>query len=139
MSAASTTAPRRKAAYRPPTARKHDEDDLQRQIWEFLGFALPANAMAFHVPNGGMRSKRWAARMVGLGLVAGIPDIAVIWNGRAAFVELKAGRGVVSAAQKLTMQRLFYCGAHIAVCRRLEDVETFLRQIGVPLRAKAAA
>jgi hypothetical protein len=127
------------APYRPPTVRKHGEDDLQRDIFQFLRVALPPNAIAYHVANGGLRSKRQAARLVGLGVVAGIPDIGIIWSGTACFIELKAGRGVVSAAQRETMKKLHYCGASVAVCRSVDEVDTFLRQVGMPLRAHRVA
>jgi hypothetical protein len=118
--------------------RQHPEDDLQRSVVQFLRLALPPDAVHFSIPNGGKRHPREAARMVGLGLVSGIPDICVIHRGRVAFIELKAKAGVMSAAQKEMTRRLVYCGAAVCLCRSVEDVEAQLREACVPLRASVA-
>ena len=115
--------------------RRHEEDDLQRAVVAFLAVALPDDAMAFAVPNGGQRHPRAAARLKGLGVVAGVPDLAIVWRGRVRFVEMKSARGVLSEAQKQTIRRLHYCGAIVLTCRSLEEVERGLRDTGVPLKA----
>lgn len=125
-------------AVRAPVPRAHEEDDLQRAVMQFLDLALPADGIAYAVPNGGKRSPRTAARFKGMGLKAGIPDIAVIYRGRAAFVELKAKRGVMSVAQKAMQRRLIYCGAEVCLCRSVADVEASLRECGIPLRARVS-
>lgn len=119
---------------RPKVERRHDEDDLQRQVVTFFRWALPDDAVYFAVPNGGKRHAKGAARMVGLGLRAGIPDLCVIWRGQAYFVELKAAKGVLSEHQRQMHKKLIYCGAPVVVCRSLECVEESLREFGVPLR-----
>jgi hypothetical protein len=124
---------------RAPASRRHAEDDLQRQIIQYLTIALPPNAVVFHIPNGGLRSKTSAARLKGLGVTAGVPDLLVVWHGRALFIELKASRGVVSAAQKAMARRLIYCGAEVMCCRSLAEVEAALREATVPLKASVAA
>ena len=122
-----------------PAARRHDEDDLQRDVCRFLDVALPTGATYFAVPNGGKRHVREAARMKGLGLRPGVPDLLVIHDGRALFVELKTKRGVMSAAQKAMQQMLAYCGCTVMLCRTVDDVEQALRNASVPLRATVSA
>ena len=117
---------------RPP--RRHVEDDLQKQVMEFLDWALPPEGIAYAVPNGGLRSRRVAARLKGTGVKAGIPDIAIVYRGKSFFVELKAGRGIQSAAQREMADKLNYCGACVLLCRRIEDVEAGLLEACIPLR-----
>jgi hypothetical protein len=122
-----------------PAPRRHDEDSLQRDVCQFLAVALPTGATYFAVPNGGKRSKREAARMTGLGLRAGVPDLVVIHRGRALFVELKAKRGVMSAAQRDMLRLLGFCGCQVMLCRSVPEVEAALLAAGVPLRATVSA
>ena len=117
-----------------PARRRHIEDDLQRQVFQFLDWALPADGIAYAIPNGGKRHAREAARMKGLGVRAGMPDIGICFRGRALYVELKAPRGVVSEAQREMAKRLNYAGAAVMLCRSVPEVEAALREACVPLR-----
>lgn len=119
----------------PSVKRNNAEEVLQRSVMQFLTVALPPDAVAYAVPNGGLRSPREAARMKGMGVVAGIPDIAIVFRGRSFFIELKAKRGVMSAAQKEMQRKLLYCGAVVCLCRSVDDVEALLREACIPLRA----
>lgn len=121
-----------------PPARRNDEEQLHRSVVKYLQWALPADATYYHPANGGLRSKTAASRMVGLGVRAGIPDLAIVWRGRAVFVELKASRGQLSAHQRQMIDKLIYCGAEVMCCRSLECVETSLREMGIPLRGSVS-
>lgn len=119
----------------PPPKRSHPEDDLQRDVCKYLDVALPPDATYFSIPNGGKRHRREAARMSGLGLRPGVPDLCVIFRGRSFFIELKAKRGVMSAGQKEMQRKLLYCGAAVCMCRSGPEVEAQLRECCIPLRA----
>jgi len=118
-----------------PAARRHHEDDLQRAIIQYLDFALGADGVAYAIPNGGKRHPREAARMKGLGVKAGIPDIGICYCGRALYIEIKAPRGVMSVAQREMRRRLTYAGGEVMLCRSVEDAERALRECGVRLKA----
>lgn len=118
-----------------PPRRRNDEEALHRACVRYLQWALPDDATFYHPANGGLRHKVAAQRLVGLGVRAGIPDLAIVWRGRALFVELKAPRGQLSAHQRQMIDKLIYCGAEVVCCRSLECVEESLREMGVPLRA----
>jgi hypothetical protein len=120
---------------KPAALRRHDEETLHRAVWRYLQWALPADACAYHPANGGKRHPKAAARMAGLGVVPGVPDLAIVWQGRAIYIELKAGKGTLSDAQRGMHRKLVYCGAEVITCRSLECVETSLRELGVPLQA----
>jgi hypothetical protein len=122
-----------------PARRRHEEADLQRSVHHYLSWSLPPDAVHFAVPNGLMRSKKAAARAQGEGVMAGIPDLCVVHRGRAIFIELKAARGVVSAAQRAMMGRLYYSGAEVVVCKGVPEVQAALLHLGVPLKALVAA
>ena len=122
-----------------PAPRRHEEANLGRAVNQYLLWSLPADAIHFAIPNGLMRSKKAAARAQGEGVRAGIPDLAVVHRGHAIFIELKAGRGTLSAAQRTMVRKLIYCGADVICARSLPDVEAALRDAGVPLRGTVAA
>jgi hypothetical protein len=114
--------------------RRHDEDDLQRAVVQYLRWSLPSDATAWHIPNGGQRHSKAAARLVGLGLVAGMPDLELLYRGHSIFLELKTKLGHASSVQRQQHRKLQYCGADVLVCRSLDAVETCLRELGVPLK-----
>ena len=122
-----------------PAPRRHLEDDLQRSFMQFLGPALGPRGVAYAIPNGGRRHAREAARMKGLGVMPGIPDIGICYEGRALYVEIKAPRGVVSEAQRAMHKRLTYAGGVVMLCRSLEELEAQLREAAVHLRGTVAA
>lgn len=120
---------------------RRPEQTLQRSVIQFLDAVLPSGAWAFHIPNGGGRSRVEGAILKGMGVRAGIPDIEIIWQGRAYWIELKAGRGRASEAQIAAHARLQECGCWpVATCRSIDDVEAALRLYGIPTReARRAA
>jgi hypothetical protein len=117
--------------------RRHDEETFQRQTVTYLRLAVP-DAVVWHTPNGGLRHPKEAARLKGLGVLAGFPDLAVWHRGNLYLLELKAARGVLSAAQRETQHRLAYNGAAVVTCKTLEGVECSLRELGLPLRGSVA-
>jgi len=119
-----------------PKPRKHLEDELQRAVATYLRWALPDDATFTHLPLGGQRHTKAAARLVGFGTKAGWPDLIIVFRGRALFIELKTLAGVLSDVQKQAHKKLSYCGADVMLCRSVPDVETQLRKAGVPLKAR---
>jgi len=121
------------------TVRRQSEAALQHAVMQYLALALPPDAIAHHSPGEGMRSLRAQRDLKRSGHVKGWPDIEIIWRGRAYFIELKAPRGSLSAAQRETHRRLSYAGAEVMLCKSVEQVEAALREVCVPLRASVAA
>ena len=119
--------------------RAATEAGLHRAIVAFLDLALPPDVVVYHVPNGELRHRAVAGRLAGLGVRAGVPDLAVIHRGRALFLEVKAPGGRLSPAQRETHAALVAAGAKLAVVRDIEDAIAALAGWGVPLRARAAA
>lgn len=120
---------------------RRPEQALQKSVIQYLDTVLPATAWAFHVPNGGGRSKIEAGILKAMGVRPGIPDLCIVWQGRAHWIELKAGKGKPSDAQNAAAGRLAQCGCPpVLLARSLDDVATCLRAFGIPTReARAAA
>ncbi len=67
--------------------------------------------LVFHVANGGLRTKREAAKLKWTGVLAGVPDLVVIApsTGRCAhiyFIEVKAEKGVLSIDQEIVINKI---------------------------------
>ena len=121
-----------------PPPRRREEAGLQHAVMQYLGWALPADAIAHHSPGEGKRTKRAQGELKRSGYQAGWPDVLVIHQGRCFFIELKAARGVVSAAQRAMMAKLYYCGCEVVTCRGVPEVQAALQHLGVPLKALVA-
>lgn len=122
-----------------PGRRKRPEAALQVAVMQYLALALPNTAVAFHPANEGRRSARAGADLKRQGLLPGLPDVFVLWRGSVYAIELKAGKGRVSAQQTATHKRLVAAGCPVSVCRSIDDVEAFLTLWRFPLAARAAA
>lgn len=73
------------------------------------------------------------------GLRAGTPDIMLVHDGRALFLELKADDGRLSAAQIDTHYAIMKAGGQVAVCKTLDEVRDWLTKWRVPTRVRSAA
>ena len=118
---------------------KQLEHDLHRSVAEFLNVALPPDVYWTTIGHGGFPlSQALAGRMKARGLKAGVPDILLVVNGQARFIELKIEGGYLSPAQKCTIEQLACAGASVEICRSILDVQETLIAWGVTLRARAA-
>jgi hypothetical protein len=108
------------------------ERGLQSQVFEFLRLALPAEAVCFCIPNGDGRMT------TAPGALSGVPDLQIVYKGRAIFIELKTKTGAIRPSQRWVHERLTLAGAVVVTLRSVEDVAVFLATI-IPLRARIAA
>lgn len=93
-----------------------------------------ADAIYHHSPNeldmAGPEAARQIAKARKLGTKAGWPDIEIIWQGRAFFLEIKADSRQ-SDAQKDIQRDLARAGAPYAVVRSVTEAEAALKQWGL--------
>jgi len=119
--------------------RDHAEWRLQRQVAEYLRLALPELAWWTSIDHGADLRDGSRIDRARRGMTPGTPDIVIILptDGRALWIELKAGDGTLSHEQRQVRVALRRAGCPYTVARTLLDVEDFLRGY-VELRAKVA-
>ncbi len=133
---------RETTAAAPRGRRRRPEDELQRSIVHWAGWAVPpldrGGALVFAIANGGWRSRAEARILKGLGVVAGMPDLAVVLpGGRIALAELKAPSGVLTVEQEEIRDACRAAAVPWAELRSVEGFAAFLVRLGVPLRTRA--
>ena len=116
--------------------RAYEESQIQRAVVNFLRWALPDDAAFYSIPNEGQRGRKAVARLVGMGLRAGMPDLGLCYKGRTIFIELKTPVGRLSPSQRQMHRKLIASGAEVLVLRSLEGVVNALMEMGVPLKAR---
>jgi len=111
--------------------RNRTEQAIQRAVVDYLRVMENLGELFyFHVPNGGRRSKAEAGIFKSLGVRAGVPDLALMFpDGRTAFIEVKAPKGYLSAAQKAFRNTAEGFGFPYADCRSVTEVEAFVRKL----------
>lgn len=114
--------------------RQDREGPIHRAILQLLDLALPGDAIYHHSPNeldmAGPEAARQIAKARKLGTKAGWPDIEIIWQGRAYFLEVKADSRQ-SDAQKDIQRDLVRAGASYAVVRSVTEAEAILKSWGL--------
>jgi hypothetical protein len=100
--------------------RNRPEQEIQRAVFAHLAVRCTRDCFAFHVPNGGWRSRVEAAIMKDLGVRAGVPDIIAIKGGRCYALELKAPGGDLTSVQRNTHSALAAAGVEVAVAAGID-------------------
>ena len=113
------------------------EQALQQSVVEHLQWRARPNVWWTHIPLGGARFKTEAAIFKGLGVRRGAPDLLIVIDGRACFLELKAPGGRVTAAQHECHAALLAAGARVAVASDIDEALAVLESWDV-LRPDAA-
>lgn len=111
---------------------RDDEAKLQAALVQHLKLRAPANVIWYHCPNGGLRSKRGAAKLKAQGVRAGVPDLCfVLADGHAAYMELKAPTGRLSPEQKAFREQCAAMEVEYAVSADLDQCLSILTAWGV--------
>lgn len=120
------------------------EDDLQRQVILMLKNRLLSNTLYHHSPNEGVRKVQFKMKLKSMGTRFGWPDLEIFApahetitsKNETLFVELKLNKGKLSPNQVSIRDSLISAGFPWALCRSVEEVETFL---GEHLKLRAVA
>ena len=117
---------------------------LQIQIVEYLSLIASKNDFIFFsIPNEGAMTAAVSAGMKKtdiakflntlkkMGMLPGIPDLCIIKNGRAYFMEVKTEKGKLSKQQGIIKLALADRKCLVRVVRSLEDVKIFLKIIDI--------
>lgn len=128
-----------------PRSAQLTEAQLHRAVASFLRVALKSPTTWTTIPAGGGGRIR-GAQLKAMGLQPGWPDLIVLHpaghSHRGATVvglELKTDKGRPSKAQQAMDSQFFCAGAYYYVARSVDEVEGFLRGVGIPLHARIAA
>jgi hypothetical protein len=100
--------------------RAASEQAIQRAIFQHLRARGAPGVFAFHPANGGYRKPVEAAILKGLGVVAGVPDVIAIHNGRVFAMEIKAEGGRATDKQLACIAALREAGAFTCIAEGLD-------------------
>ena len=103
-----------------PATGKEDEHQTALTNWaRMMRTQYPALRLYHHIPNGGLRDKRTAARLIGQGVHSGVPDVfipAARGGYHGIYIELKTGDNRASQTQNEFMSGAMAEGYYCAVC-----------------------
>lgn len=125
------------AGEKPDDPRRWPEAYRQTEFVSYVRRKWPSVVISSFA-NEGKRGKRMAAKMKGMGLLAGMPDTVIVWDGGMAFIEWK-GWAASGAAGKLSQQQIETCnrihrnGHPVACFFRAQTALNWLRGLGAPL------
>lgn len=107
------------------------EDHVHVTVLDWLQKARP-DAVIWHVPNGGHRTRGTALKMQRLGVLPGVADLEIVIAGAPnIYLEIKGPKTAVSPEQRQFGMRMIAAGRHWAVVRGVADVRTVFRAIGI--------
>ena len=114
-------------------SRNNFEDLLQEQVAQYLRlqYGRFPHIQFFAVPNGGKRNTFEALRLKKQGVLSGVPDILIFWDGGYGALELKIGKNGLSKTQVIFRNDWVGRGDKYAVCKSLEAVIDTLKEWGV--------
>jgi len=113
--------------------RQRPEAAIQRAVFQHLGARGAPGVFAFHPANGGYRKPVEAAILKGMGVVAGVPDVIAIHNGRCFALELKAEGGRATDKQLEAIAAMEAAGAFTAIAEGLDRALACLEAWGLLL------
>jgi VRR-NUC domain-containing protein len=108
------------------TRRNQSEAQLQRSVIAQLQWRARPGVWWTHIPLGGLRSKIEGAILRGLGTARGTPDLLIVADGKAHFLELKSAGGRATDAQRQCHEALRAAGAEVAVAHGIDEALAWL-------------
>jgi len=108
-----------------------EEDQIQRTVFQHLRQRSAPGVVAWHTPNGGLRSPIDAKILKGQGVAPGIPDVCAVRAGKFYALELKAPGGRLSENQERMLIELRAAGAMATHCHGLTEALRVLEGWGL--------
>ena len=103
--------------------------DLEHQVQKAICQYFDLRGVCyFAIPNGGKRNVITAKKLKAEGVKPGVPDLCIIKDGMAFFLEIKrpksttGGKGRLSPAQKEMIERIETAGGEVKVVYSVADV-----------------
>jgi hypothetical protein len=118
-------APRKKRAFIGPEAQ------LQIAVVDYLKLLGVKDLLYCSVPNEGVRSKQYGAKLKAMGLLPGAADLIICVPGESVgWLELKADRGRQTIDQRAFEKLVHFNGGRYAVARDIDEAMTVLKWWG---------
>jgi hypothetical protein len=106
------------------------EIKLQAKIFQhFYNNHPETRGLIFHVPNGGNRSEFEGSQLKASGVVAGIPDLIILNNGKAYGLELKTEIGAIRDVQIKIHSIWASNGIEVLISRDFESSVNYINEI----------
>jgi hypothetical protein len=118
-----------------PVVREHP---IQKQMCDVLRleFAPPGKVSRDGVVWWAIDHANYAGEVpgirVGRGIIAGLPDLFILYRGRAHHPEIKAADGVLSPAQQSVCAAVLAAGGRVAVVRDAPELLAAIDEWGIP-------
>lgn len=127
---------RTSASVRKPRRQRIEPSELEVHlaVVEHLRHRARPGVVWWHTPNGEHRDPRTAAKLKRMGVLAGVPDLLLLTQGRLYALELKSGGGCSSAAQSAVLSLLRGSGAHCVVAWGVNEALAALEAWGLLTR-----
>lgn len=111
---------------------KHRESDLQKSLVRWFSYQFPEYSdLLFHIPNGGKRNAREAARFKAEGVKAGVPDLFLsVPSGpfHGFYLEVKAPGGKPTEKQKAFISKARLLGYRAEIVTSLEQFIELIKE-----------
>lgn len=107
--------------------RKNEESIIQRQCVAWFRLFHP-KSLIFAIPNGGSRHRLEAINLKKEGVLAGVPDLQIITQGKTFFIEMKTPKGKQTPTQKEMQNKIQTLGFDYFVCRSFEEFQNIVNK-----------
>jgi hypothetical protein len=106
------------------------EDALQQLCYIWFHNRYPnLRGLLFHVPNGGSRNVLEAMKMRKIGVVPGVADLLLLYNGKCYCLELKTATGTQSKKQKAWQKTVMEQSLDYFIIRDLSSFQSTIMNI----------
>lgn len=133
------TAPVSLVVERAKRAKKnYPEEEIQKQVAQYLDWALPPGFRWLHIPNQRGTRKQWEnALLKAMGVKAGAADCLIFTDtGRFIWIELKSNEGSLSKDQRAWRDWCHSIGVPWFLCRSVQDVFEALVFCNIAVKAR---
>jgi hypothetical protein len=111
--------------------RRRPEQAIQVAVFQHIRARGAPGLVAFHPANGGARTAVEGAILKSMGVVAGVPDLFAVHQGRCYAMELKAPGGRATESQLAMIAALERAGAYTCVAEGLDRALAALEAWGL--------
>ena len=127
---------------KPDKLKPTPESIIQQQIVNALSmYASKNNFVFFSIPNEGFmlaiskadKKSRYATMMTlkKMGLTPGVPDICIVKDGKAYFMEVKTKDGSLSKVQKIIIRKIISTRTPVMIVRSVKEALVAMKELKI--------